>query len=161
MDSIDQVLLAFDYDPISGIITRKKSLRKDRVGKPAGSPESRGYVQVRFHGRLVMAHQIAWAIFYGVWPDFEIDHHNLIKSDNRISNLRPATRRQNLANTSVRRDNSLGVKGVSLVRRTGEYRARIKENGRSVYLGSFKTIEEASSAYRKRHLELHGEFSRG
>lgn len=159
MDKIDELLLTFSYDPLSGVIVRKISKRKRSVGKPCGARESHGYLQIKFHGRLLMAHQIAWAIFYGYWPEFEIDHENLIKSDNRITNLRPATRRQNIANAPVRKDNALGIKGVSRMK-NGRYRSRITESGKPVFLGLFDTAEEASNAYQRRHAELHGAYSR-
>ncbi|MGU0171669.1 HNH endonuclease [Escherichia coli] len=42
-----------------------------------------------------------------------VDHINMIRSDNRIVNLRAATRAQNGQNSKTRSDNASGVKGVS------------------------------------------------
>src|SRR6202012_357604 len=158
MDAIDTVLRkTFAYDPETGIITRLVSKRTDRVGKPAGCPESHGYLQIRFQGRLLMAHLIAWALFYGVWPDHEVDHNNRNRSDNRIKNLRRATRSQNNANSSVRKDNELRIRGVKKI--GGRFVARLAHGKRLEYLGSFDTAEEASRAFNEAHRVIHGKFA--
>jgi hypothetical protein len=83
-----------------------------------------------------------------------IDHINRNCIDNRISNLRYCTYRENANNTS--RDNVTGFVGVSLNddRYSKRYRSRIRVNGKMVELGSYKTPEEASRAYLTKKKEL-------
>src|SRR5262249_22527605 len=86
---------------------------RNRWGRLAGSTNSQGRFQVRVDGRLYQAHRLVWLLHTGRFPVGEIDHINGDPLDNRISNLREATRAQNTANAKRRRDNSSGYKGVS------------------------------------------------
>src|SRR5580692_7500529 len=61
------------------------------------------------------------------------------KSDNRILNLRPANRSQNLANSRRRATNTSGFKGVSLHRQRRKWAAKIVANGTQIYLGLFNS----------------------
>jgi hypothetical protein len=90
------------------------------------------------------------------------DHINLDTLDNRGSNLRAATRSQNMANMGLRKDNTSGLKGV--VRRSGNYdKPWIAQIGIGLLpknLGVFATKEEAYEAYRKAAISAFGEFAR-
>lgn len=92
---------------------------------------------------------------------YEVDHINRNKLDNRRSNLRLATRRQNNANNGVARNNSSGYRGVSRNNRNGLlWRAYITVGGRQTPLGSsFATPEEAALAYDAAALRAFGEFA--
>ncbi len=88
----------------------------------------------------------------------QTDHKNGNRLDNRRSNLRNATQSQNSRNTATRKDNKLGIKGVSIHR--GRYRARIFNNGKRITLGRFKTPQEAKAAYDKAATDLFQEYAR-
>lgn len=88
------------------------------------------------------------------------DHVNLDTLDNRRSNLRIATRSQNFHNTGLRSTNTSGFKNVSYVRRLGKYQACIRADGRNLYLGMFKTPEEAFAVASREVQERRGEFGR-
>lgn len=88
-------------------------------------------------------------IYYAYFPDLfdindpitTIDHINRDSLDNRISNLRVAT----MAEQVLNRKCVINAKGYSLHK--GKWQATIRINGKQIYLGLFKTEEEASLAY--------------
>ena len=87
-----------------------------------------------------------------------VDHVDGNGLNNRRANLRPATPAQNAQNARRRSDNTSGLKGAS---RQGIYwQARISSGGKAIYLGLFKTAEEAHAAYCSASKNLHGEFGR-
>ena len=89
---------------------------------------------------------------------FEVDHINGNTLDNRRSNLRVCTSSENQHNRRINMNNRSGVKGVGL-HNNGKWRARIKLNNKSIFLGYFDTKEEAASAVAAARIKLHGEFA--
>lgn len=158
--TVERVRQAFDY--VSGrLIWRISTNRRIRPGREAGK-SSNGYVQVRLDGVLMSAHRVVWAICTGEWPPsgMDIDHINMNRSDNRIENLRLATRSQNKYNTVKQRDNTSGHKGVDFDRSRGLWRARISVDGRVIQIGRFASAEAAGAAYMVAARTHHGEFAR-
>lgn len=140
--------LEYDYD--TGEITWIKKPKGSRVeaGDAAGCLDN-GYIRIKIGGELIMAHRIAWALYYGAWPyeSKQIDHKNGCRSDNRIDNLRLVTNQQNAQNRSK-------AKGYRK-RPNGKFQASIKHNGNAINLGTFDTEEEAREAYKKAKVEIH------
>jgi hypothetical protein len=88
----------------------------------------------------------------------KIDHKDRDTLNNQKANLRPCTTSQNGANCKRRETNTTGFKGV---RRNGSrYMARIKVNGRELYLGTYDTPEEAHQVYMAAARKYFGEFAR-
>jgi hypothetical protein len=153
----------FDYDASTGNLYWKVSLSKRAVvGAVAGCyHKAKGYTLVRLDNRLLRAHRVVWVWVHGENPPEDIDHINGIRDDNRLSNLRLATRSQNLANKSSQRGSSSRFKGVSLDKRTGKWDARIGYGvGKNLHLGLFNVEEEAALAYNRAAYLLHGEFAK-
>lgn len=129
-------------------------------GKLAGSVNSAGYICLRIGNVNHQAHRIIWAMENGgAVPQF-LDHINGFRTDNRIYNLRPASKAENNRNACVRVDSKTGVKGVSWGVREKKWRARIKICGKTKTIGYFKSIEEASAAYQKFAALHHKDFAR-
>jgi hypothetical protein len=91
--------------------------------------------------------------------DMEVDHINLNGLDNRRCNIRNCTRSQNVENTSVRRDNNSGKKGVGWKKSNQKWIARINQNGKHIHIGCYDNLDEAADAYYKKSVELFGEFA--
>ncbi len=88
-----------------------------------------------------------------------IDHKNQNRLDNRKDNLRIANKQTNGINRPCNVNNKLGVKGVSLQTNGDKYTARIMVNGKTIYLGSFDTIEEAKMARMNMENKIFGDFA--
>lgn len=156
-----------DYDPETGRLTWKpkpvqthfeKIWNTRFAGKPITSRKDTGHIQFSLDGRFYLAHRIAWLIAYGEFPNSEIDHENGVPDDNRLSNLRTATRSQNGSNRRLHSNNTSGFRGVSLL--CGKWSAYIRIDNRTRWLGSFPSREEAAQAYDNAARQLHGEFAR-
>lgn len=162
---------ALDYDPETGILKWKvrplhhfkNSIAQKRwnskyPGKVTGCPDPDGYLRVNIHGTPYLAHQLAWAIYYGEFEPI-IDHKNRKSNDNRICNLRKATTSDNQHNRSMCRTNTSGYKGVSWCKSSHKWRATIFVNWKQKHLGVFETKETAYAAYCAAAKELHGDFA--
>lgn len=88
----------------------------------------------------------------------DIDHENRNGLDNRRSNLRPATRSQNIANRAAAAPRS-GFKGVRRSSPNGGWTAYIKVRGVHIHLGTFATPEEAARVRDARAVIEFGEFA--
>lgn len=155
MLSVEGLRSRFSYDHETGVITRKTVPEKSKrwkPGDPAGSVNGEGYIDIKVDGQILRAHRIAWVLYYGEQPPEYIDHINRDPSDNRISNLRPATKSQNGANRTALSNNKTGIKGCYFVKSKsphlpGRWRAQCRVGKKLVDLGRYMTIEEAQAAY--------------
>lgn len=151
-----------DYNPNTGHFTWKRDVgMRARKGTIAGNIDIvHGYVRIGLENRLFLAHRLAWFYMTGAWPRDQIDHVNLIRHDNRWSNLREANKSQNLGNIRARCDNVSGYKGVCYHNASGAWMAQIMKDGKKVYLGLFGSPELAHKAYRKAAQKYFGKFAR-
>lgn len=120
------------------------------AGKEAfTATQGQGYLVGSVMGRPLRAHRVAWAIYYGDWPEGHIDHINHDRTDNRITNLRLVDRSMNMRNQKMPCVNTTGVIGVSWIADRNKWRAQIYCGGSSTHLGYFNEIEEAKAARKK------------
>lgn len=156
-----EVLRQVSYDPATGEFRRLVSRSRSPAGSDAAKKiDTHGYRVVCIGGRQVRAHRLAWFYMTGEWPQHDIDHRDTNRQNNRFLNLRPATRRQNLANASLSARNTSGSKGVHLYAKTGRWQAYINVNGKRKHLGFFATRDEAAQAYACAAAKEFGEFAR-
>lgn len=153
--TVDEVRSALDYDPTTGIFVWRDG--RKRPGAIAGTAHKSGYLVISVNNVLFLAHRLAWAHRTGEWPLLCVDHINRDRLDNRFSNLREASYRQNAANSCAR--GASGVKGVYL-RASGNWNATIRDGDKLRSLGTFRHRVDAERAYRAAAVILHGEFAR-
>ena len=156
----------FEYNPDTGILTYKyrpdksSSWNTQWAGKVSGALNEAGYIKITIDNKRYYAHRIAFAIYYGEWPDLFIDHIDGNKSNNKISNLRQANKSQNGCNRVAPKHNTSGYKGVCLDKRRNKWRANIRLSGKQVWLGYYDTPEKAYLAYCEGAKTHYGEFAR-
>ena len=136
-----------DYDPMTGaFVWRVRTSSRAGQGDVAGFGDGKGYLAIRIDGVQVFAHRLAWFWTYGAWPFGEIDHIDGDRSNNRISNLRDATRSVNNQNQKRAQNRSKsGVLGV--FRDKKKWNAKIAVDGSTYNLGNYPTKGDAYAAY--------------
>lgn len=104
-----------------------------------------GHLAGRFENYEIYAHQVIWALEHNEWPVGEINHINGNPEDNRIENLRLASRKEITRNQSLHADSKSGHLGVSRRADTGKWVAKIgsEASGDYAYLGCFNSLDEA------------------
>lgn len=146
------------YDPETGVFTRiaaSNVRHKFSLGCEAGRTDSRGRRKVAILGREYFAHRLAFFYMMGRWPESLIDHIDGDHSNNRWSNLREASPRDNNQNRSSRSWGKSGVLGVRSTYHPSRWQAAIKHDGKDIYLGTYGTVEEAAAAYDAAKRKLH------
>lgn len=149
-----------DYDPLTGLFHWKQRVAQSiQIGDVAGSLADSGYMAIRIQDKLYYAHRLAWMFVHGEWVEL-LDHDDMDKSNNRISNLRPTSSAGNNQNCGVRRSNKSGYKGVSWHDRRGVWHANIMSNRKQTFLGSFSSPIQAAKAYDDAAIAQHGAFAK-
>lgn len=132
------------------------------AGKEVIRLGSDGYIWLRVVvGDLLYSmagHRAAWALHYGKWPAEFLDHRDQVRSNNRIENLREATKRDNQRNRGVSASNKGGLKFVRPGRWGKGFEATAVVEGKSLYMGTFATPEEAHAAAVAHLRPIYGEF---
>ncbi|ECV1080054.1 hypothetical protein EBL29_21240 [Salmonella enterica subsp. enterica serovar Cerro] len=158
---IEEIKEFISYDELTGEMKWIKSGRGITKGSPVAKAKLRnGYMKVNFKMKSYLAHRVAYSFIHGPIPDgMEIDHINGIKDDNRISNLRLATRMQNSMNVAINHRNTSGVKGVAWDAGRSRWIASVSANGETFNIGRFKSIHAAERAVINARNKTNGEFS--
>ncbi len=154
----DNGILYWKERPISHFRTAHgmRIFNSQHANKPILYKNNDGYIGLAINNKQMKAHRIIYFLFYRKWPDGEIDHINGIRDDNRICNLRDASKEHNQQNQrKPRSDNKSGFLGVSYRKDTGMYRATIALNGVKKNIGSFSTPEIAHQAYLQEKRKIH------
>lgn len=161
----EELCRLLSYEPETGLFTWLiKQGPRSPVGRIAGHLNEEGYIRIRVAKQNFLAHRLAWFYVHKKWPERMLDHRNEDKTDNRIANLREASKSQNLQNKSApNKGNKSGIRGVTATK-FGTWLARISVDKKEICLGTFKTIEEAQAAYlaaKKRLHPFYGEAKHG
>ncbi len=148
------VLDNFDYRA-DGLYWQKAGGPTRKVGKRAGSIDNKGYRIVscptdKGH-KTFKEHRLCYFYMTGEWPVNDIDHIDHNPSNNAWSNLRPASRRQNMQNNK-------GT-GITHIKKTDRYIVRITIDGKLKHIGSYSTKDEALKARREAEIKYFGEFA--
>ena len=113
--------------------------------------DCRGYciVDIRIKGvrKTKTVHRLVAAVFLGA-SDLHIDHIDMVKTNNCLTNLRYCTHRENHTYRSLASETSSKYTGVSWYKRDKKWRAQIYINKRFVHLGFFDDERIASQAYQ-------------
>ena len=139
------------YNPTTGEFFRN--------GERCDSDNGNGRRCVKYHGKTVRAHRLAWFLHYGIWPEpnQEVDHINGNPSDNRICNLRLVTKSENNFNRTDPKNTS-GERGVAMIKCAHAWGVKVKAGALTIHKIASHKIS-AIVAARLIRRTLHGEFA--
>lgn len=140
---------------------RTKSFAQGVVGARAGFARKKDkYRQLKVDGKAYLEHRVIWLYHHGHWPDKDLDHINGVRDDNRICNLRLATRAENNRNTCIRSTNRSGVKNVCYDTESRKWLVSLRIAGRQAKIGRFHDLELAALVATEYRDRAHGSFAR-
>jgi len=153
----ETALKTFQY--ADGSLYWKDARQKVKAGSKAGylNP-STGYEVVFIDCKRYRTHRVIYLMFHGYLPK-EIDHIDGDKTNNRIENLREASRTQNEFNKGLRKHNLLGISNVSKTK-DNRYVVRFKENYKQIYAQTFDDLELAELVSIMAKEKYHGKYAR-
>ncbi len=105
------------------------------VGKIAGR-NVHGYKMIGLMGKGHLTHRLIFMFHHGYFPQ-EVDHIDGNKHNNKIENLRAATRSENAKNQKLKTSNTSGHKNVAWAKREQKWRVRLTVNGKDKHIGYF------------------------
>lgn len=85
-----------------------------------------------------------------------VDHKNGNTLDNRKANIRLCTLTENARNRKI--VNKYGCSGIKETK-SGNFYTRITVNGKEIYLGTYKTLDEAIAARTQAESKYYGDYS--
>lgn len=144
----------FLYEPLTGKLFRK--LKTGVIRETGLKRNPYGYLRTGFNRKVYHVHRVVWFLYYGIWPNGEVDHINGIKHDNRIENLRVVNKAQNQANRKNNKNSKSKYKGVYPHR--NKWAAAISFNKVRYFLGLFGCETSAALAYDQAANKLNDKF---
>lgn len=157
----NQMRELLSYDPAAGTFHWLQRRGWVPAGAKAGTIGRDGYVKINVFGWPRKAHRIAWLLASGEWPpaNVDIDHINGNRADNRLANLRLASRAQNSWNSHAHNDSLHGFKGLTWIHGRQKWQVRICVHGSRKTLGHFTSLEDAQAVYRDAARHFFGEYA--
>lgn len=157
-DIISNAKELFEYDEREKqrVLIRKKTINYNaKAGDRVGCIDRHGYLMIRMKGKAYMAQRIVFGMHKGFIPEV-VDHINRDVTDNRIHNLRAATKSENCCNAKLSKRNTSGIKGVSFS--NGKWLAQIMKSRKRITL--YYGDDRCEAVRIRLHAEkmLHGDF---
>lgn len=122
-----------------------------------GAKTSLGYGQLKFDGDIVGAHRYSLELHgIEVTKDHYVDHlcHN--PSCVNPSHLRATTHQKNMENRKGAHKNSKsGARGVYWDSAKGNWHARVRQHGKTVYSRRFDSLDEANEAVQSARARIY------
>ena len=145
------ILWYFKYNRNTGKLFwrnhQNKATIKQFYGLEAGTKHIKGYKVIRLNDKNYYVHRLIYLIEYNKSPQF-IDHIDGDRLNNKIKNLRSATKRINGQNFNRHRVGRLV--GASFEKSRGLWSSQIHIKGKKIFLGRYETELQAHRAYKNK-----------
>lgn len=136
----------------SGLVWTARVANRIHVGDVVGRLGNRNGGkqdwQFMFKGNNYLVSRAVWYLSTGEDPAEKlVDHIDKNPLNNNMSNLRLADRKLQNNNKSIRKNNKSGAQGVSKNKQMDRWRADVRVQGKTMYLGLYTCLLEAAAAY--------------
>lgn len=133
------------YNPATGIFKWKNSTcKKIKIEDVAGTKKvDDGYIRISINNKLYSAHRLAFLYMDSYIPEYDVDHIDQNKSNNKWENLRHVSRSCNRINSGLDKNNTSGIKGVYFHKKVNKWASCITINKKTHHLGTFKYFTKA------------------
>ena len=129
------------------------------IGNEAGYLDEKNSRKfVRIDGKLYLVHRIIFMMHYGYFPRL-VDHKDRNSLNNKIHNLRDASKGENAYNSKIPKTNTSGAKGVSWYKNQNKWHVRLKVNGKTMHFGYYNDIDYAVFVADAMRYKYHGKFA--
>ena len=142
MTDLTQEFLHSIFEYKDGVLYNKVDRLTSKKGCAAGYLRKNGYEQIKISGKAYLTHRLIYIMFFGTAPDF-IDHKDGNRNNNKIENLREATRSQNGLNSCVPKNNTSGSKNVYWKKQFCKYQVVLTVNKKLRSFGYYKDFDLA------------------
>jgi hypothetical protein len=117
----------------------------------------KGYANTRIKGKTFSLHRL----ILNPPNDMEVDHINGDTTNNKRSNLRICTHKENSRNTHKQSNiTSSKYKGVSFDKSRNKWEAYLITQDKKIHLGRYESESEAANQYNLKSKELFGEYAK-
>lgn len=148
----------FDYQ--DGKLIWKVSRGRAVIGAVAGHLHKHfDYYRITINKNIYFTHKLIFMFHNGFMPEI-VDHIDGNPLNNKIENLRPATRSQNMRNAKIHKTNTSGVKNVHWSKIDKKWIVMLRYAGTKKYFGSFDDIELADLVAQEARDKFHGQYAR-
>lgn len=127
----------------------------NKVSKYTWKLNEEGYIYGTYKGK----HTYIQRVIMNTPKDYDTDHINQNKLDNRKCNLRICKHSENIRNRRKYSCNNSGFKGVYLHKKSYKWKTYIRNEGKTINLGTYNKLEDAVKVRREKEIELFGEFA--
>ena len=156
--SIDVLHRVFSYN--DGLLYwKEKTAACVKIGSKVGVESGRGYLIVPFQYKHYYVHRIIFMMQHGYVPHI-IDHIDGNRSNNKIENLRPATRSENCRNQKTPKNNTSGYKNVFWHKTSKKWKVALSVDGKLKHIGSFSELEAAKISAHEARIKYHQDFAK-
>ena len=136
--------IAYSEELSTGLVWRVSKGVAKKGGEAGCISNGRGYFIVKFKQKIYRNHRIVYFLNTGIDPEEkQVDHIDGDRLNNKISNLRLATHKQNQDNRKKSKNNSSGVTGVYWHKCHNKWRSAISFKNKMIMLGGFYNKDKA------------------
>ena len=113
---------------------------------------------MKIKAKCFKAHRLVFLYHHGYLPEC-VDHIDGDKTNNKIENLRAATKEENCHNQKIRSTNKSGYKGVKWVEHCKKWQVEVCKNYKQLRFGMYEDLELAGLVAIEATELIHGRFS--